>query len=465
MKNKINIIVLILVLVTMLQADQKEKLRLLEAGKLQQYTEQGGVVKKLTNDIHFRKGDVDLRCELAFWYEQKERADFFKNVIVTNKARTLTADSLIYFYDRDIIRAFGNPALEDSSGKITADTLIYHIEDELFYCKGDVKLTQENKNLTAKNLTYMADIKKTIATQDAIMENKENLTTLASDSIVYFNEANRISAYINPVLTKIDTASSRKTKIFGSRIKGTEKEGNFTVLQNVKIIRDEMKAFADHADYNDSTGVITLTGNPNVISDNRDIYGDKITAYLRDNKIKHVNIDGNAIASSVSHYYLPAHDSTQTKSDTSHTPQGDLVNIKDEMTGNQMDIYFKNGNTDSIRVSGMATSYYNVAQDSILKGVNQASGDTIVMHFDSTEQEQSKLHKITVVGGTEGKFIPHRTNTEMDTSIIYSAGKIQYFIENRETWLRQKANTKYKDMQLSSGKIQVLWKKNLLYAT
>lgn len=466
MKKIFYLILAIHFLSNILYAQSNEKLRLLQAGKLEQFTREGEVVKKLTKDIHFRKGDVDLKCELAYWYEKRNRAEFFIDVIVTNKDRTLTADSLIYLTDKNIIRSYGKPVLRDTTGRISADTLIYNVDEEIFYCRGNVKLFQENKNLTAKHLTYFADIKKTIATEQAVMENMENFTTLSSDSIVYFNEENRISAYLNPVLTKVDSGSTRKTKIYGSQIKGTEKQGKFTVLKNVRIFRDQIEAYADHADYNDSTDVITLTGNPKIINDNRDIYGDKITAYLQNNQIERINIDGSAIASSVSNYYLPVPDSLRSPADTSDMlMRGQKIETKDEMTGKQMDIYFKNGETDSIRVSGMATSYYNVGQDSIIKGVNHASGDTIIMHFAHPDTHKTELRQIDVVGGTEGRFSPHESNAEMDTSVIYSAGEIRYFVDDRETWLLDNADTKFKDMQLTAGKIRVIWEDNLLFAT
>ncbi|HMA62029.1 MAG TPA: putative LPS assembly protein LptD [bacterium] len=465
MRKKTPIIVIILAAVVLILAQQADKLRLIQAGKLEQFVENGEIVKRLNDDIHFRKGKVNLYCQIAYWYENRNQANFIENVKVTKDSITLTSDSLVYFTDKNIIRAYGNPVMEDSSGQISADTMIYYVDDDLFFCHGNVHLKQKNRNLSARHLTYYAEQKKTVATHQAIMENKENFTTLASDSIIYFNDEKRIRAYLDPVLTKEDTASDNETKIFGAQINGGEKKGRFTVLKNVRIVRDEMEAYADHAEYSDSTDVITLTGNPHVINEGRDIYGDRITAQLKNGQIKHVNISGNAIASSINWYYLPASDSVAAQTDSGQVAKGDSIKTRDEMTGNMMDIHFRNGNTDSIRVSGMATSYYNVAQDSIIKGVNQASGDTIIMHFDSLEKKQSRLHKITVSGGTEGNFTPHESNTEMDTSVVYSAGKILYFIQERETWLIENADTKFKDMELSAGKIDVLWNKNMLYAT
>ena len=52
-----------------------------------------------------------------------------------------------YFTDKNIIRAYGNPVMEDSSGQISADTMIYYVDDDLFFCHGNVHLKQKNRNL------------------------------------------------------------------------------------------------------------------------------------------------------------------------------------------------------------------------------------------------------------------------------------------------------------------------------
>ena len=61
----------------------KGKLRLIGADKLEQFTRNGVSIKKLTGNVHFKKGEVDLKCDLAYWFEKEERADFYHNVTVT----------------------------------------------------------------------------------------------------------------------------------------------------------------------------------------------------------------------------------------------------------------------------------------------------------------------------------------------------------------------------------------------
>ncbi|MCK4446763.1 MAG: LPS-assembly protein LptD, partial [Candidatus Marinimicrobia bacterium] len=146
-------------------------------------------------------------------------------------------------------------------------------------------------------------------------------------------------------------------------------------------------------------------------------------------------------------------------SDSTGTATRDSIKVHDEITGKNMEIYFKNGKTDSIRVSGMAISYYNVLEDSIIQGVNITSGDTVVMTF-----QNGKISLITVIGGTQGRFIPDRTNEKVDTTVIYSSERIDYFLNDKVTNLIERSSIKSGDLALTAGKISIDWNKNLLYA-
>ena len=107
----------------------------------------------------------------------------------------------------------------------------------------------------------------------------------------------------------------------------------------------------------------------------------------------------------------------------------------------------------------MATSYYNVKDDSIIQGTNSASGDTLVMMF-----KEKLLHEIIVIGGTQGEFDPHPSNESMDTAVVYAAERIDYYVSDRKTDLFKNASVKYGDAELTAGKIEVFWDDNLMYA-
>lgn len=451
MKKILINLALLIFSVTALSAE--EKLKLIHAEEMSQVEKPQGLVKIVKGDVLFRKGDVDLVCEKAYWYENKAQIDFFQKVVVTNENKKLTADTLIYFYDEDRIMARGNPVVVDSNKTIRGRELEYFTELDIVKATGDVDYSTEQNQLFADYLTYYADSSKTIASKNCrFIDLKEN-NILESDSILYFNEKDEMSAYINPVLIKTDSTGKEVSRIEGEVISGEKAKSKFLSIGNVKIIQEDMTAYGDSANYDDSTGVVLLTGSPKVLNKDQEIQGDHIKAKILDGEIQNLHIIGSATAtsSSIAYYPIPANDTTSTAPDS--------VKTRDEMTGKLMEIYFVEGDIDSIRVSGMATSYYNVLEDSILQGVNDASGDTVIMLF-----EDDALNKISIIGGTQGKFIPDKTNKSVDTTVVYGGEKIDYIVQERKTNLFKNSSVTFGDAELTAGQISVLWNENLLYA-
>ncbi|MBN2279281.1 MAG: hypothetical protein JXQ65_01745 [Candidatus Marinimicrobia bacterium] len=430
-----------------------DKLRLLKSDLMEQVQLRDGTVKIVSGSVHFNKGDVDLFCDRAYWYDFKEEIEFYGNVRVTHDSRILTADSLIYYYAEDRILTKGQPMVVDSSRTITAAEMEYWTESNIVEAKGKVHYTADDNELLAQNLTYYADSSKTIAsTQCRFIDRKDN-NILQSDSILYYNEKEKLHAFIDPVLTKSDSTGQEIYRIEGNIISGNNRERAFLSIGNVRIFQDSITAYADSANYNDSAGTVRLTGNPKVVNQKQDLQGDEIQAGLVDGKIQHIYIIGRAITTAISMAYLPI-----PKADTLKAFP-DSVEVRDEMTGKLMEIYFEKGKIDSIRVSGMATSFYNVKDDSILQGTNSASGDTVIMKF-----YEKALGKISIIGGTKGEFVPHSTNESMDTSVIYAAERIDYHVTDRKTDLLKNASVHYQDAELKAGKIEVHWDDNLLFA-
>lgn len=457
-KLSINVITFCLIFLglhnPLLAAKSREKLRLIGADRLEQITRNDVIVKKLTGNVHFRKGTVDLRCDLAYWFEKDERADFYHNVYVTKEDRVLQADTLVYYAADEIIEAHGNTNYDDGKVNLRARKIKYYVDEDISEAFGDVRLKDEKRSVRADYLVYYSAEEKAVAELNAVIHDPRRNTSLYGDSLVYFSRTENIEANKNPYVVKLDSTGAENFRIRGDIIRGYEDRGRFISIGNVRIWRDDFSAYSDELDYNDSTEVADMIGHPKVFRDGQDLSGDRMKLQLKDEMLQSLFIYNNAVASSRGKAYLPA-----AGADSSTQSHGESLRVYDEITGKFMEIFFKDGKTDSIRVFGMATSYYNVTEDSIIQGVNIASGDTVLMKF-----ADRRLNRITVIGGTEGKFIPDKSNTSMDTTVVYSAERIDYFLNDKETFLRDNSSIESGDMKLTAGKIQIQWNENLLYA-
>jgi len=429
----------------------KDKLRLIQADQLEQVTRNEISFKKLTGKVIFQKGELTLKCDLVYWYEKDDRAEFYNHIIATKKTQTLTCERLTFFNETDLLVARDNPVLTDQKTRITAKSIRFYTKDEISEAEGNVYLNDDKRNLQAKFVTYSSPEKKTIALQNAVLNDLKRHTSLTADSLVYFNESGNMEAMLSPEMIRRDSTGKETFRIKGDLIKSDEDAGNFLSMGHVVIKQEDFIATCERVEYNDSTEFATLIGKPRVVSNDQVIAGQRMDLRFKDEKLYSLFIDQNAVATSDSFAYLPSTDTSRAV--------GDSVVTHDEIAGKFMEIYFEDGKADSVRVFGMATSYYNVLEDSIIQGVNEASGDTVIINFS-----KGKIQTLTVIGGTEGRFIPDHSNRDVDTTIVYSADRIDYFMKNKTTELTGKSKIQSADVELTAGKILIRWDDNLLYA-
>ena len=105
----------------------------------------------------------------------------------------------------------------------------------------------------------------------------------------------------------------------------------------------------------------------------------------------------------------------------------------------------------------MATAEFTVVKDSMLKGHNKASGDTI-----SIKYKDKKLNIMEIKGGAIGEFIPDSENQDISNKIYYEANTVNYNVENEITILNKNAKVIYGQTILEGGEIEANWNINMV---
>ena len=108
----------------------------------------------------------------------------------------------------------------------------------------------------------------------------------------------------------------------------------------------------------------------------------------------------------------------------------------------------------------MATTKLNLVQDTLLQGLNKATGDSIIINMNN-----NVIDRLQIIGGAEGTYIPERNNSKIDSTIVYKADYIDYLVNKEISYLINNAYVNYDFTELNSGQIYVDWKKNFLEAT
>ena len=321
----------------------------------------------------------------------------------------------------------------------------YKEKKDIAYLFDEVSLTKETLTLTCDSITFYSKKNRIESAGDPKIIDREY--SLISDSLIYFTEIDSGIAIGNVELFQ------NNQKIKANRIEYIKKPGSgavsYTAIGNVEIQDSLRTATCGIAIYNHDNEKTHLQIKPKIVDAERSLNGKKIILSYTKKMLKHIFIPDNArVITTIEAFKYSKQDSSRKK-----------LKFNDDMTSNNLQGYFINGVLDSLRLSGMATTLYHIIEDSLYKGKNVTSGDTIIMNF-----KEKNLTNIIVNGGSQGKYTPDSLSNEIHSPLIYSAEKIDYYLKAEETKLIGNAKTRHENTDLEAGYINVNWPTKILYA-
>jgi lipopolysaccharide export system protein LptA len=161
----------------------------------------------------------------------------------------------------------------------------------------------------------------------------------------------------------------------------------FKGWHHVRIFSDSMQAVSDSLWYSGKDSIFKLFTDPVMWASNSQITGDTIYLYTKNKNPDRLFVFENGLAINVSD-----------------------KNMYNQIKGNRLHGYFKNGEIDYMRSQGNAESVYYLKEDNgKLKGINNATGDIIDLRFKNKE-----LSKVVFISDVSGTLYPIRQATEQN---------------------------------------------------
>lgn len=343
----------------------------------------------------------------------------------------------------------GNVVFEKDSTTITCARAQFNRRTEQVYLAGNVIVTKMGQTLTCDSLHF--DSNQDIMIAYGNTHAWDSTYNLISDTLFYYNKIDSGLALGNVIL-------SQDNQIIEARIieyiKETKVNGVSYIARHDVIIREGGRiATCGEAIYDRSNGRTSLRINPKITEDRQTITGSEIYLQYENNVLKTMYIPDKA------HVTYPTSGWRELRSQASEdtlllrTP----IEFVDDMTGNKLRGFFKDGILDSMRLEGMATTLYHIFEDSVYKGRNTLSGDSIIMNFKDQD-----LHRIFIFGGSRGLYTPDSTDATIGGPVAYSSHTIDYKLAEEETDLHGEASIDYTRTNLTAGYINVSWKTDIL---
>ncbi len=356
-------------------------------------------------------GKTVLTSRDAVYYSDTKDVFFQKEVHLTDPKYDMTADSLRYntafknayfispthiISDDGIIDTrSGSYNLEtgeavfldkttfrDSTRFISGNKVAFDEKSGIVQIEGNGKFVDSTNNviilgnqllIDKKNSTFLATRKPVM-----ILYKDNDSTYVAADTL--FSGRRMYDSTLQKVVNTTDTLN-QEIKV-NTATKATDSIRYFLGFHNVRIFNDSLQAVSDSMYYSTEDSVFKLFQKPVCWNDRTQISGDTMYLFTENQQAKRLYVFNNSIV-------------------INRTREG----FYNQLSGRNMNGYFKDGNIDYIRTKGSPAEsiFYPQDDDSAYIGMNRSKGDQIDIFFVKKE-----LNKIKFVNDVDGILYPLR---------------------------------------------------------
>lgn len=305
----------------------------------------------LKGAVHVLKDTINMYCDSAFYYEDRNKLELLGHVVVDNGIRKLYAQKIDYYPDEDLTECFNN-----------------------------VRVSGEKDSLFAQRLIYNLKTKEASAYKDVYLWSKQDNAIIMGEKGYFNNTDSYFRVTDNSHFIQIDTAGSDSFQVWAQKLEYFGDTLKYTVaVDSVKITKGDFRAHSDTAWYYSKSETSWLKGNPKVWVGKSELTGKRIRATFDSTKIKNINIYENAFAKTLN-------DSVNNE-----------YNI---LKGKSIEFFLENEKPQLVIARQNASSTYYLEEGSE-KGINHSTSDSIYVYF-----KKGELDSIEIIGGAQGTYFP-----------------------------------------------------------
>ncbi len=342
------------------------------------------------------------------YYADTKDVYFKKNVKLVDPAYELTADSLLYNSEQQLATFITNTFIRDSSGRtIKTREGFYDLKNHRAQFGKRPTITDKGETITADNIHFDDSTGISTAQGNAVFRDTVQNLTLISNLMIANKKTNSFLATQKPlIILKQDKDSiyitgdtvysanipdsilNRPDSVQGMAIVRTAKNPNDSSLRylqiyhHVRIFSDSLQAVADSCYYSGLDSIFRLFINPIAWAGGYQVTGDTMFLYTKNKKPDRLYVFENSLV--VGKTY---------------------TNMYNQIKGNTLNGYFKEGVIDYMRSQGSAEAIYYIKDDSMaLVGVNKVNKADIIDLIFLNKQ----LNKVVLRQDADGIMYPIR---------------------------------------------------------
>ena len=345
---------------------------------------------ELIGNVVAKQDSLTIYTGKAFYFGTERKAESRSGVKLDDQKVILTADSGDYFFDEDKAFFRHNVILYDTTSTLTSDELTYYKSENRMIAVSNVRIIQEQNIIEADSLEYFRDARITIADHNVMIGNQGNNVQIYGEHLEDYAKLNYSLINKDPLLVQVDTTFVRSSEYEIPRmrldtllIRSSVMEAwrdtidLFKARDSVRIVRGQFASRNDFTIYYRDEDKIVIEkrdknlNQPVLWFENTQLTGDSVTIYLRENKIRLLDVDMNSFLLSQNQNYRDRYD---------------------QISGNRIAIFFEEGDINKTEVYGGVLSIYYLYEDSLGNGLTKSSSQDAVISFSDDQVSEVRLY-------------------------------------------------------------------------
>ena len=317
-----------------------------------------------------------IKTSDGFYDTHNRKAFFGKRPILKDGAVTIIANSIDSDDSSGVSKLRGNAVYVDTAQGVSvlANFIEANRSDGTFRATQHplmiIKQDKDSVYITADTL-YSGRLSQMAGYKDSSSAQRDTSKRIAAQLTLTDQAANKKNSK--------PAATAKPAKTAGAENKNDSTDRYFQAWHHVRIFSDSMQAVSDSLFYSGKDSIFKLFTDPVMWASKSQITGDTIYLYTKNKNPDRLYVFENAFAVNLS--------------DTT---------MFNQIKGNRLNGYFKDGAIDYMRAQGNAESIYYVKDDkNYLVGINNATSDIIDMRFKNKE-----LNKVVFISEVNGTMYP-----------------------------------------------------------
>jgi hypothetical protein len=429
---------------------EDKPIELLNAATMQKVTPAGEKKDSyifFDKDVHLRQGEVNIFSDRAYQYPERDLLRLEGNVYIYD-------DSVRIYFDRGSYNTKTRDIEVSTPLKIYYDTRYFsalelrgNLDTDIYRARGNVEIRDSISYAAADSLLFDRVNERAFLYGEALMSDTVSRISMRGSELEYRLDSDQFFGYGDASVYETRKDGEKRFEVFAGFLKGDMKGGWLAARDSVYVYQDSAAAWCDSLFYIDSTGTVEFYGNARVRYKNIDMYADAMRLRFARNHLDDLSSSGNPRVSLLDRGYFRERGANP-------------VSKRSEMKGKNLYLKFNREDApDWMRMNGMVLTDYHVFKDSVYKGINHMSSDTVRIHFDSGE-----VRELFASYDVRGHFTPDSSYDEMDTTALYLGNEAHYDLRIDRMSIYPSAYMNYGEIQLRADTLKIDWKSNILFA-